>query len=224
MTGHNTISQSNFKYSYYSRNLPHLFDIDKPIFITYRLKFTLPKAISEELNQRKTQWFAELQNLDDIEKEQRMLGKDAVFFGWFDELIASSAEVPQILHRPDLAEIIVKSFISYDHKHYELLAYCIMLNHVHVLILPSRQPEGEIYPPSHITYTWKRYTANQINAALNRKGSLWQQESYDHLVMDEPKLNRVLDYIVQNPIMAGLTDRWDKWQYTWIRDDLRPGV
>jgi putative transposase len=221
---HNTIAQENFKYFYYSRNLPHLFDVNKPIFITYRLKFTLPKSIMEELNRQKTEWQSEYQKLADTEKQTTLQTKDETFFYWYDELLGKSKEVPQILHRPDLTKIITDSFHHFDNQRYELLAYCIMPNHVHTLIYPIIQPDGDIYPIAHITYTWKKFTAYQINKTLNQKGSLWQQESYDHLVKDENELYHILEYIMDNPVDAGLVTKWDEWQGTWIREDLKPSI
>ncbi len=53
MSDHNYISQENQKYEFKSRNLPHKYDTDKPVFITYSLKFSLPEAVMAEYSQRK---------------------------------------------------------------------------------------------------------------------------------------------------------------------------
>jgi len=63
--------------------------------------------------------------------------------------------------------------------HYELAAYAIMSNHVHVLILPK-------IVPSRLLQSWKGVTARQANLVLGRTGeTFWQAESYDHWVRDE---------------------------------------
>jgi putative transposase len=222
MKGKDTIGQENLKYFYVSRNLPHMFDIRKPVFITYRLKFTLPAVVMKELNQRKTEWLNLNQKLDAESKKQRIKHREATFFDWYDKLIAQSSETPQILHQREITDIITESFRYFDNQHYTLMAYCVMPNHVHVLIHPLLQESGEIYSCPHITYTWKRYSANQINRVLKRSGSLWQQESYDHMVRDERELSQVLEYIIQNPVMAGLVNKWDEWYGTWVQDKLKP--
>ncbi len=222
MKGVNNIGQENLKYFYRSRNLPHKYDIDKPIFITYRLKFTLPKSIIEALEVMKQEWNSELQSLTDIEKKKKIQTRDHLFFSWFDEFLTKSSEVPQLLHRADLTNIIKESFHFFDNQHYQLLAYCIMPNHVHVLIIPVTQQDGDIYSPSHITYTWKKYTAYRINSNLNREGSLWHHESYDHLINSDYDLYHALEYIIENPVKAGLVSKWTDWNGTWIRDDLKP--
>ena len=220
--GRNTIACDNLKYFYYSRNLPHFFDTNKPVFITYRLKFSLPGSIIEELNKRKSQWHAEYLELTETQKQTTLDAKDETFFCWFDELLDKNQEVPQILQRPELTDIIAESYHHFDNLRYQLLAFCIMPNHVHALIYPLVQSNGDIYPIAHITYTWKKYTAMLINKATDQTGSLWQQESYDHLIRSEKELYQVLEYILENPVKAGLAQTWDQWRGTWIREDLKP--
>ena len=71
-----------------------------------------------------------------------------------------------------------------------------------------------------ITYSWKRFTSNQINKLLNQHGSLWQRECYDHLVRDELDLANVLNYIIQNPVKAGLVEDWKDWHGIFVNNDL----
>jgi putative transposase len=217
-----TIGQENLKYSYRSRNLPHRYDIDKPIFITFRLKFTLPQSVVEELNIRKKDWYVKCQNLPSSEKQNMLKTKNATFFNWFDEFLAKSTEIPQLLHRADLTKIIAQCLHYFNNQHYQLLSFCIMPNHVHVLILPITQPNGDIINPAHINYTWKKFSATQINKILDRKGSLWQQESYDHLVNSDNEFYNILEYIIDNPVKAGLIQNWEEWKGTWIKEDLKP--
>jgi len=61
----------------------------------------------------------------------------------------------------------------------------------------------------------KWYTALKGNEILYRTGAFWQHESYDHLVRDAEELERIIQYILNNPVKAGLVkDRRDwKWHY-----------
>lgn len=83
-----------------------------------------------------------------------------------------------------------------------------MPNHVHVLLRPL--PGWRL---DRILHTWKSYTANRINKALHRQGSLWMDESFDHLVRDKASLERLAKYIRNNPAKArlGISDYalWD---------------
>ena len=222
MPDHNNISDKNKKLLYKSRSLPHMFDVDKPVFITYRLKFTIPESIMAELTQRKQEWLDTLANLQEIERSEHLKTKDIRYFAWFDDMIGQSRETPQFLHREDITSIIAKAFYYHDEKRYKLMAYCIMPNHVHVLIQPIAQDHGEIFSVQHIIYTWKRFTANAINRLMGRKGSLWLKESYDRMVRDDNELHKVVSYILENPVKAKLVEDWREWKGSYVCGELTP--
>jgi putative transposase len=211
---------NNLQYSFRSRNLPHKYDPALPIFITYRLKFTLPNSMKEELLALKKKWEMTYKTLGEKEQKEMLLSKDITFFYEFDQQIAKSLDVPAFLHREDLVQIIAQNFHHFDNQRYQLQAFCIMPNHVHILISPLAQADGDVFPLSHINYTWKRYTSNQINKVLSRNGSLWQDESYDHLIKSDLEFAATIRYIANNPVKAGLAEKWDEWYGTWIKDEL----
>ena len=49
-----------------------------------------------------------------------------------------------------------------------------------------------------------------------KKGAFWQHESYDHVVRNEKEFERILAYIVNNPVKAGLVADWQDWPYTYM--------
>jgi len=68
-------------------------------------------------------------------------------------------------------------------------------------------------PLAKIMHSLKSYTANEANRFLNREGRFWQRESYDHWVRDHEELERIAEYIAQNPVQAKLvSNAWD-WHY-----------
>jgi putative transposase len=218
----NTIDDKNLKYNYRSTNLPHRYDIIKPIFITYRLKFTLPKSILREISTLRNEWQTRYRSLSTLDKQHMQKNKDYTNFCQFDELLAKSNEIPQILHRPDLTDVISLAYKYFDNRYYELLSYCIMPNHVHVLIIPILQSDVPVVSLAHINYSWKRYTANKINKILNRKGSFWQAESYDHLISSDHEFYHTIEYIIDNPVKAGFVQNWNDWYGTWLKEELIP--
>ena len=74
-----------------------------------------------------------------------------------------------------------------------------MPNHVHALV----RPLGDA-AMAEITHSWKSFTAHEINGLLNRKGSLWQPESFDCIVRHEAQLEKFSAYICENPAKANL--------------------
>jgi putative transposase len=74
-------------------------------------------------------------------------------------------------------------------NYYDLHAYVIMANHVHLLVLPR-------VALSRFLKTLKGYTAREANRLLERTGEqFWQAESYDHWVRDEKQGERIKVYI-----------------------------
>lgn len=64
----------------------------------------------------------------------------------------------------------------------------------------------------------KGYTARQAS----RKGQFWEVESYDHQVREGNEFQRIIKYVLQNPVKAKLVDHWRDWKWTWLAKDLRP--
>jgi len=103
------------------------------------------------------------------------------------------------LWQPDVAQIVVDSIHrGVSLGHYELGAYVVMANHVHLLIQP-------MIPPDRLMKSLKGATAREANRLLGRTGEpFWQKESYDHWVRDHTEFFRIRAYIENNPVKAGL--------------------
>ena len=111
-----------------------------------------------------------------------------------------------------------------DGKVFDLHAFCIMSNHVHAVIEPLSRPECHSDPKSgcqpalhKIMQSLKRHTARQANIILGREGAFWQDESYDHVIRDSEEYTRIINYILENPVKAGLVSKWDEWQWTYCK-------
>ena len=75
-------------------------------------------------------------------------------------------------------------------------------------------------PIRRITQGLKGYTAREANRLLGRTGQpFWQGESYDHWVRDETEFIRIIAYIENNPVKAGLVARSEdrRWSSAWER-------
>lgn len=95
-----------------------------------------------------------------------------------------------------------------------------MPNHVYVVLTPLSEEDRDAEGLSSILHTIKRYTAREANRILNRGGAFWQHDSYDHLIRDEGELQRVVDYVLLNPVSAGLVSDWKEWPLTYTKFDL----
>lgn len=117
------------------------------------------------------------------------------------------------LSHPEVAELVEDALFFFEDERYQLLAWCVMPNHVHVLIRPL-----EPWSVGKIVYSWKRHTARQANEFLNRTGgAFWSLDYYDRFIRDEPHFLRAVDYIHQNPVKAGLCSKPEDWRWSSAR-------
>lgn len=115
----------------------------------------------------------------------------------------------------DAAKDIVFSAIKYHaQKKYELHACVVMKTHVHVLLLPLKQSRDTYYSLAQIMHSIKSYSANRIQRTLGQQGKVWLDENYDRIVRDENAYLEIMNYIVANPIKAGLVNQPE--QYKWL--------
>lgn len=114
----------------------------------------------------------------------------------------------KILLQPEAAQLIEEAFYFHNGKQYEIDAYVIMPDHVHLLITPFREFQLDV-----ILSNMKRFTAGKINKILEKQGKLWQAENFDHLVRNHGYWVRYFDYIHYNPIKAGLAKTPE--EYPW---------
>ncbi len=70
-----------------------------------------------------------------------------------------------------------------------------------------------------IMQSLKRPTARQANLLLGREGAFWQDESYDHVIRDNDEYIRIINYVLENPVKAGLASKWDEWQWNYCKPD-----
>ncbi len=91
---------------------------------------------------------------------------------------------------------------------YELDAWVIMANHVHVLVRP-------LVPLEKALMNIKSASARAANAILGRAGEpFWQGESYDHWVRSSEERGRIIRYIENNPVNAGLVEAPEEWRWS----------
>jgi REP element-mobilizing transposase RayT len=129
-------------------------------------------------------------------------------FVWMDRYLDSTRTGPMYLAQEPVARVVAAALHRGELLgHYHLAAYAILSNHVHLLLLPKMAP-------SRLLQSLKGAAAREANRILGRTGeSFWQAESYDHWVRDDGEWKRIVTYIEENPVKAGLVQRAE--DYPW---------
>lgn len=156
--------------------------------------------------------------------------REKLTFGRTDQWLDSEPAVRHLAD-PRLAQVVVDSMLHFADERYELLAYVVMPSHFHWAFRPldawvdSLGPTTEKRPPrERVMHSLKTYTARECNQLLAHQGSFWQRESYDHCVRDEDELYRIIHYVEQNPVKAGLVADADGWAFSSARLRTQLGI
>jgi len=92
--------------------------------------------------------------------------------------------------------------------HVKLHAYCLMTNHVHLLMTP----EDELGISRVMQHIGRRYV-QYINLTYKRSGTLWEGRHKASLVDADNYLLKCYRYIEMNPVAASMVDTPE--QYRW---------
>jgi putative transposase len=166
--------------------------------VTFRLADSLPQS-----------------KLQDLERELRVVDpekSDAIrrkkIEAWLDAGMGCCA-----LRHTALASLMQETLLKFDGDRYRLFAWCVMPNHVHVL-METR------HALSKIVQSWKSYTGRwalgknaELGLGIPGK-ALWMREYWDRYIRDGAHFDNVLYYIERNPVTAGLCEKPSDWAWS----------
>jgi REP element-mobilizing transposase RayT len=137
------------------------------------------------------------------------------YAGKFDALLDGSSYGPTWLEQPQIATVVTNA-LHYAEEvlgRWRLLAYCIMPNHVHLVLTG-------VHPVLHqVLGSVKQYSSRLINQQMGRTGqAFWHAESYDHIIRSQREYHHQVRYVVNNPVKAGLVPDWADWPFTFLRE------
>lgn len=217
--------------SIHLRCLPHWYMPGAAHFVTYRLAGTLPANVVGKLKAEKERVLANRPIESSSVENRRQVHK--LLFAKYEHYLDTQQQHINWLRQPRIAAVIRSNLYHHHGSKYHLMSYCVMPNHVHVLLLPmpnsivERGEEGAVgetedskSPLSSIMHSLKSFTANKANRLLGRTGKFWQPESYDHWVRDDDELERIVNYIRANPVKAGLVAKHEDWYFSSCHDRL----
>ncbi len=207
------------KKEWYSRGyLPHRDKEGLYQMITYHLADSLPADVLQRMRQEIRSYPSEKQ---DIELRKKI------------EEWADAGHGSCVLRNSHIAAMVVENWKHYDGKRYDLLAYVVMPNHVHVLIF--------VYSGvslAKIVQSWKGYAGKKIKEFLDEKAGnadrpvgrtakqtlgvprfngdkIWHREYWDRFIRNEKHYTSAVEYILQNPVRANLVKNTEDWLWSF---------
>jgi REP element-mobilizing transposase RayT len=184
--------------------LPHWEKEEGLYFITFHLADSLPHSVLAKIAERHRILEAARENQFNLLPEQKAL-LDSYSRVHIEEFIDRGAG-SCAFNNHHIAGAMAAALRFREGKQYRLLAWCIMPNHVHVVV--RLFPGQEL---ARVVKAWKNFSAQAANHALGRKGPFWQREYYDRLIRNGDEFDRAIQYVVDNPAKAGLKN----WAWVW---------
>lgn len=131
-------------------------------------------------------------------------------------LITSAVyEKKPLLNQAKAAKIVLESLHWLeDRGKITLDAAVVMPDHLHFV---AGLKHGTLSDTMH---SLKSYTAQKINSLLQKAGPFWQRHYHDHAVREDEDLNAVVNYVLQNPVRAGLTNDFHDYPFWYCRWDV----
>jgi len=194
--------------------LPHRDFPDLVQFVTFRLADSMPAS-------RRREW-EHLLKIESVRERRAQLEE------YLDRGVGEC-----LLREARVAQIVEDSLLCFHNGRYELLAWCVMPNHVHALVDVKRTPLGKI------VQNWKVHTENELRrtelaerrapprcesepasnvprrcSALRLK---WQREYWDTSMRDEERRRKAIHYIENNPARAKLCRVAKEWPFSSAR-------
>ena len=106
-----------------------------------------------------------------------------------------------LLRETPFRAVVEQALAYFAGQRYDLLAWVIMPNHVHVCCVLHPQ-----WLLENVMFAWKRHSAGAINKMLGKKGLFWMHDYFDRLIRDGTHLRNVIRYIRHNPVKARLRE------------------
>jgi len=116
------------------------------------------------------------------------------------------------------AEIVVGELLkSTEDLGFRILCYCLMPDHLHVVLSPGHSA----YPLSKFLNVFKGRTT-AIFRGREGVDKIWQRSAFDHVIRTDEDLRAIVEYIMNNPVRKGITEKADDYPYgRWFDVEIR---
>ncbi len=184
------------------RNLPHWSQQGKLYFVTWRLADSLPKDVLARIKVDRRIWLSQHGDIPISAMEPFVKREYYRLFHHRVQQWLDAGHGSCVLRRSEVLQIMIDALHHFHGERYHLGSYAIAGNHVHLLVSPHAGVEL-----SSVIHSWKSYTSNAINKALERSGRLWMDEYFDRILRNQLHLDKVEAYIAAHLRQGAYVER-----------------
>ncbi len=188
-------------------NLPHWFQENVTYAVSFRLGDSLAQSVILEYRDKKESLTKSAQRAHEQGNLELAQSFEKQLDDCYREHIESHLDKGYgecHMNDPQIAQVVSDAITHFDGERYDLASWCVMPNHVHLIIRPK---EG--HSLSDILHSIKSFSAKEANRILKRDGEFWQSESYDRIIRDQVEFANQQNYLLTNPEKANISN-W-KW-------------
>lgn len=199
------------------RHLPHLERQGATYFITWRLADTIPRELLDSLQFQERALSGRAGDANNNPEKRKIASDERKrIFARFDRYLDSGNTGPKWLTDLRMAGIVKRVILEQEDRA-TIDCFSIMPNRVHLLLSPIAP-----HTPRDVMKRIKQITAFHCLKISGSKAPFWEDENYDH-ILREGEWTRILFYIIQNPVAAGLCKNWRDWLWTYLAEEF-PGL
>jgi putative transposase len=123
---------------------------------------------------------------------------------FFITICCKKRETNQLCY-PEVASVLFEATRFYQHQRKWFVPILVLMpDHVHFLASFSMDVKMR-----NVVASWKRFTSNHTKIH-------WQRDFFDHRLRGDEGWRENNDYILQNPVRAGLIGKYKDWPYVLL--------
>jgi putative transposase len=144
-----------------------------------------------------TQFLASISQMEAVERRRVV------------DLALDFSSVGNVFSDPVCALAFESQLLHFDKLRYDLLAWCVMPNHIHIVLCAYL-----CATIGQIVRSWKVLSTATINRHYNSKGTIFTCDYFDRYMRNGVQTERTIAYVENNPAAAGLCAEIHNWRYS----------
>jgi len=211
------------KTAYRRNNQPHFHPLGGTFAVTLAAHDAIPEALLKRVRERKEVVLMEIDCDNLPQKSERKKDIHQRYYDYIEQLLHQKRTQEYPFSTAAAALALEQRVRQYDGQYYDLIAFSIMSNHVHLLLDFSIQCEGgnaSAWMKNYVNLATvigriKGGGSFDVNKATGRKGTLWGPGYYDRYMRNQRHLMTEFWYIIRNAEKAGMVTSWRDHPFTY---------